>query len=87
MIFFRILEDNKIFFIHISDKKAALYKIFVYIVIFEIFVKSMTSSLSESNVTPSFFFTFKIPNDMTATKYLYLSTVLMSEFMSGKNDM
>ena len=33
---------------------------------FEIFVKSMTPSLLESKVTPSFCFTFKIPDDVTA---------------------
>ena len=34
---------------------------------FENFVKSMPSSLSELKVTPSFCFSFKIPDDLTAT--------------------
>ena len=34
---------------------------------FENFVKSMTPSLLELKVTPSFCFTFKIPDDVTAT--------------------
>ena len=34
---------------------------------FENFVKSMPPSLSESKVTPSFCFPFKIPDDPTAT--------------------
>ena len=34
---------------------------------FEIFVKSMTASLLELKVTPSFCFAFKIPDDVTAT--------------------
>ena len=34
----------------------------------ENFVKSMPPSLSESKVTPSFCFPFKIPDDPTATK-------------------
>ena len=34
---------------------------------FENFVKSMPSSLSELKVIPSFCFTFKIPDDVTAT--------------------
>ena len=39
---------------------------------FENFVKSMPPSLSELNVTPSFCFAFKIPDDVTASnKYLY----------------
>ena len=37
------------------------------IVIFEMFVKSMTSCLSELKVAPSFCFAFKIPDDLTAT--------------------
>ena len=34
---------------------------------FENFVKSMPPSLSEIKVIPSFCFTFKIPEDVTAT--------------------
>ena len=37
---------------------------------FEIFVKSMLPSFSELKVTPSFCFTFKIPDDMAVTTYL-----------------
>ena len=43
---------------------------------FENFVKSMLPSLSESKVTPSFCFPFKIPDDLTATsKYLIIAGV------------
>ena len=41
---------------------------------FEIFVKSMTPSLLELKVTPSFCFAFKMPDNVTATK-LYLGTL------------
>ena len=45
------------------------YKIFrkvkMHMVSFENFVKSMTPSLLESKVTPSFCFPFKIPDDPT----------------------
>ena len=37
---------------------------------FENFVKSMTPSLLELKVTPSFCFPFKIPDDPTATSYV-----------------
>ena len=37
---------------------------------FENFVKSMPPSLSELKVTPSFCFAFKIPDDVTASKYI-----------------
>ena len=43
------------------------YKFALHIVIFEIFVKSMTSCLSELKVTHSFCFAFKIPDNVTAT--------------------
>ena len=39
----------------------------LHIVIFENFVKSITSCLSKLKVTPSFCFTFKIPDDPTAS--------------------
>ena len=39
---------------------------------FENFVKSMTPTLLELKVTPSFCFTFKIPDDRTATSIKYL---------------
>ena len=45
----------------------------LHIVIFENFVKSMTSCLSKLKVTPSFCFTFKIPDDPTATN-IYRNT-------------
>ena len=38
----------------------------------EIFVKSMMPSLLELKVTPTFCFTFKIPDDMTATNIYYV---------------
>ena len=43
----------------------------LHIVIFENFVKSMTSCLLKLKVTPRFCFAFKIPDDPTAT-ILYL---------------
>ena len=39
----------------------------LHIVIFEIFIKSMTSCLSKLKVTTSFCFAFKIHDDVTAT--------------------
>ena len=55
-------------------KKQRIYDCFsefaseaLHIVIFENFVKSMTSCLLKLKVTPSFCFTFKIPDDPTAT--------------------
>ena len=39
----------------------------LHIVIFEIFVKSMTSWLSKLKVTPNFCFAFKIPDDVAAS--------------------
>ena len=46
----------------------------LHIVIFEIFVKSMTSCLSKLKVTPSFCFAFKIPDDVTASN-MYISNL------------
>ena len=55
-------------------KKQRIYDYFsefaseaLHIVIFENFVKSMTSCLSKWKVTPSFCFAFKIHDDVTAT--------------------
>ena len=55
-------------------KKQRIYDFFsefgseaLHIVIFEIFVKSMTSYLSKLKVTSSFCFAFKIPDDVTAS--------------------
>ena len=55
-------------------KKQRIYDYFfefaseaLHIVIFENFVKSMTSSLSKLKVTPGFCFPFKIPDNPTAT--------------------
>ena len=45
---------------------------------FENFVKSMTPSLLELKVTPSFCFTFKIPDDVTATIIYTVPTTLLS---------
>ena len=39
---------------------------------FEIFVKSMPPSLSELKVLPSFFFAFKISDDVTVTSIYYI---------------
>ena len=44
---------------------------FSFLVIFENFVKSMTSCLSKLKVTPSFCFAFKIPDNPTATRSMY----------------
>ena len=41
---------------------------------FEIFVKSMTPSLLELKVTPSFCFAFKIPDNVTETN-VYLPDI------------
>ena len=50
----------------------------LHIVIFEDFVKSMTSCLSKLKVTPSFCFAFKIPDDVAAsTKYVLLTEKAM----------
>ena len=44
---------------------------------FEIFVKSMLPSLSESKVLPSFCFAFKIPDDVAVTNIYYDSKLLV----------
>ena len=44
---------------------------------FENFVKSMPPSLSELKVMPSFCFAFKIPDNVTATKFV--STAVFCE--------
>ena len=45
---------------------------------FEDFEKSMQPSLSESKVTPSFCFSFKIPDDLTATnKYIMYTAQIL----------
>ena len=43
----------------------------LHIVIFENFVKSMTPCLSKLKVKPSFCFTFKIPDNVTASRKQY----------------
>ena len=83
MMFFRILFDYYISFsllikkqpfIILLPKKQRIYDYFsefasevLHIVMFEIFVKSMTSCLSKLEVTPSFCFAFKIPDDVAAS--------------------
>ena len=59
-------------------KKQRIYNYFykfaseaLHIVIFENFIKSMTSCLSKLKVTRSFCFTFKIPDDRTASIYIF----------------
>ena len=46
----------------------------LHMVSFEIFVKSMPSSLSELKVTPSYCFPFKIPDDPTPTNKYHTNT-------------
>ena len=48
---------------------------------FESFVNSMTPSLLELKVTPSFYFVFKIPDDVTATIH-YTAHTLISQMLS-----
>merc|ERR1711997_569714 len=83
MIFFQILFDYQISFsllikkqpfIIFLPKKQRIYDYFyefaseaLHIVIFENFVKSITSCLSKLKVTPSFCFAFKIPDNLTAS--------------------
>ena len=50
---------------------------------FEIFVKAMPPSLSESKVLPSFCFAFKIPDDVTVTS-IYVCNFLKSAFAQLK---
>jgi hypothetical protein len=82
-MFFQILFDywisfslliKKHTFINFLPKKQRSYDYFsefaseaLHIVIFENFVKSMTSCLSKLKVTPSFCFAFKIHDNVTAT--------------------
>ena len=61
-------------FMNVLPKKQTIYDCFseftskaLHIVIFENFVKTMTSYLSKLKGTPSFCFAFKIPDDPTAT--------------------
>ena len=45
---------------------------------FEIFVKALPPSLSESKVLPSFYFAFKIPDDVAASNmYCILPAVIL----------
>ena len=54
------------------------------IVIFAIFVKSMTSCLSK--VTPSFCFGFKIPDDVTASiNYLVSASKIVTTYIGGNS--
>ena len=46
-----------------------------HIVVFENFVKSITSCLLKLKVTPSFCFTFKIPDDPTASSTYVLKVL------------
>ena len=48
------------------------------IVIFKNFIKSMTSWLSELKVTPSFYFAFKILDDVTATTKYCIAKLMVS---------
>jgi hypothetical protein len=91
MMFFQILFDYQIFFsllikkqpfINFLPKKQRIYDYFsefaseaLHIVIFENFVKSMTSCLSKLKVTPSFCFAFKIHDDVTATNKYHISDI------------
>ena len=52
----------------------------LHIIIFEIFVKSMTSCLLELKVTPNFCFAFKIPDNVTATN-IELSLRLKGQYI------
>ena len=47
---------------------------------FEIFVKAMPPSLSESKVLPSFCFAFKIPDDRAVTS-MYVEMKSMLDFV------
>ena len=83
MMFLQILFDYEIFFsllikkqpfIIFLPKKQRIYDYFyeldseaLHIIIFENFIKSMTSCLTKLKVTPSFCFAFKIPDDPTTT--------------------
>jgi hypothetical protein len=51
----------------------------LHIVIFENFIKSMTSCLSKLKVTPSFCFAFKIPDDPTTTN-VYIQFFILAQW-------
>jgi hypothetical protein len=61
----------------------------LHIAIFENFVKSTTSCLSQLKVTPSFCFAFKIHDNVTATKSRYCAIGLNRtghmSFLTGQN--
>ena len=50
---------------------------------FEIFVKAMPSSLLELKVLPSFCFTFKIPDDVTASKSI-ITLITLKKIQSNR---
>ena len=56
----------------------------VHIVIFENFVKSMTSCLAELKVTPTFCFAFKIHDNVTATSHYHSKLILRYLFGNEK---
>ena len=67
-------------------KKQRIYNYFfefaseaLHIIIFENFVKSMTSCLLKLEVTPKFCFPFKIPNDPTASNLHFSSGLVILE--------
>jgi hypothetical protein len=71
-------------------KKQRIYDYFyefaseaLHIVIFEIFVKTMTSCLSKLKVTFSFCFAFKIPDDPIATT-IYARTPYLSRLVKAE---
>ena len=71
-------------------KKQRIYNYFsefaseaLHIVIFENFVKSMTSCLSQLKVTHSFCFAFKIPDNVTATNTYYFLLILKRVLMGA----
>ena len=74
--------DKKAALYKFFDKIERIYDYFyefaseaLHIVIFENFVKSMTSCLSKLKVTPSFCFAFKIPDNPTASNNYYLDVM------------
>ena len=69
-MFFQILFDYYIYDYFYEFGSEALH-----IVIFENFVKSMTSCLSKLKVAPKFYFPFKISDDPTAS-IIYLVSVI-----------
>ena len=94
IMFFHILCDGWISFKFLTKKLPFIIFLFkrwwvydyfyelaskaLHFVIFENFVKSMTSCLSELKVTASFCIAFKIPDNVTATNmhYNYLMNIL-----------